>query len=101
MKYIFLAFLAFFISACATKALNYDPKDIKRDYNATWQYNFNIAELDNLIAEALKNNEDLETASLNLYQAMLRANIALSDLAPTPSASTKASSNRDIKAGGA
>ena len=50
MKYIFLAFLAFFISACATKALNYDPKDIKRDYNATWQYNFNIAELDGLIA---------------------------------------------------
>ena len=101
MKYIFLAFLAFFISACATKALNYDPKYIKRDYNATWQYNFNIAELDSLIAQALKNNEDLETASLNLYQAMLRANIALSDLAPTPSASTRASSNRDIKAGGA
>ena len=101
MKYIFLAFLAFFMTACATKALNYDPKDIKRDYNATWQYNFNIAELDSLIAEALKNNEDLETASLNLYQAMLRANIALSDLAPTPSASTRASSNRDIKAGGA
>lgn len=100
MKYIFLAFLAFFISACATKALNYDPKDIKRDYNATWQYNFNIAELDSLIAQALKNNEDLETASLNLYQAMLRANIALSDLAPTPSASTRASSNRDIKTGG-
>lgn len=87
------------MTACAT--LNYDPKDIKRDYNATWQYNFNIAELDSLIAEALKNNEDLETASLNLYQAMLRANIALSDLAPTPSASTKAGSNRDIKAGGA
>lgn len=101
MKYIFLAFLAFFMTACATKAINYDPKDIKRDYNATWQYNFNIAELDSLIAEALKNNEDLETASLNLYQAMLRANIALSDLAPTPSASTRASSNRDIKAGGA
>ena len=99
MKYIFLAFLAFFMTACAT--LNYDPKDIKRDYNATWQYNFNIAELDSLIAQALKNNEDLETASLNLYQAMLRANIALSDLAPTPSASTRASSNRDIKAGGA
>ncbi|MDY3246246.1 TolC family protein [Campylobacter sp.] len=101
MKYIFLAFLAFFMTACATKAINYDPKDIKRDYNATWQYNFNIAELDSLIAEALKNNEDLETASLNLYQAMLRANIALSDLAPTPSASTRTSSNRDIKAGGA
>lgn len=101
MKYIFLTFLAFFMTACATKAINYDPKDIKRDYNATWQYNFNIAELDSLIAEALKNNEDLETASLNLYQAMLRANIALSDLAPTPSASTRASSNRDIKAGGA
>ncbi|MDY4803160.1 TolC family protein [Campylobacter sp.] len=101
MKYIFLAFLAFFMTACATKAINYDPKDIKRDYNATWQYNFNIAELDSLIAEALKNNEDLETASLNLYQAMLRANIALSDFAPTPSASTRASSNRDIKAGGA
>ncbi|MDY5467076.1 MAG: TolC family protein [Campylobacter sp.] len=99
MKYIFLIFLAFFMTACAT--LNYDPKDIKRDYNATWQYNFNIAELDSLIAEALKNNEDLETASLNLYQAMLRANIALSDLAPTPSATTRASSNRDIKAGGA
>ncbi|MDY5384962.1 MAG: TolC family protein, partial [Campylobacter sp.] len=90
-----------FMTACATKAINYDPKDIKRDYNATWQYNFNIAELDSLIAEALKNNEGLETASLNLYQAMLRANIALSDLAPTPSASTRASSNRDIKAGGA
>ncbi|MDY5304507.1 MAG: TolC family protein [Campylobacter sp.] len=101
MKYIFLIFLAFFMTACATKAINYDPKYIKRDYNATWQYNFNIAELDSLIAEALKNNEDLETASLNLYQAMLRANIALSDLAPTPSASTRASSNRDIKAGGA
>lgn len=99
MKYIFLAFLAFFMTACAT--LNYDPKEIKRDYNATWQYNFNIAELDSLIVQALKNNEDLETASLNLYQAMLRANIALSDLAPTPSASTRASSNRDIKAGGA
>lgn len=89
------------MTACATKAINYDPKYIKRDYNATWQYNFNIAELDSLIAEALKNNEDLETASLNLYQAMLRANIALSDFAPTPSASTRASSNRDIKAGGA
>ena len=89
------------MTACATKAINYDPKYIKRDYNATWQYNFNIAELDSLIAEALKNNEDLETASLNLYQAMLRANIALSDLTPTPSASTRASSNRDIKAGGA
>ena len=101
MKYIFLTFLAFFMTACATKAINYDPKYIKRDYNATWQYNFNIAELDSLIAEALKNNEDLETASLNLYQAMLRANIALSDLAPTPSASTRVSSNRDIKAGGA
>ncbi|MCI7237709.1 TolC family protein [Campylobacter sp.] len=101
MKYIFLIFLAFFMTACATKAINYDPKYIKRDYNATWQYNFNIAELDSLIAEALKNNEDLETASLNLYQAMLRANIALSDFAPTPSASTRASSNRDIKAGGA
>lgn len=99
MKYIFLAFLAFFMTACAT--LNCDPKYIKRDHNATWQYNFNIAELDSLIAQALKNNEDLETASLNLYQAMLRANIALSDLAPTPSASTRASSNRDIKAGGA
>ena len=101
MKYIFLTFLAFFMTACATKAINYDPKDIKRDYNATWQYNFNIAELDSLIVQALKNNEDLETASLNLYQAMLRANIALSDFAPTPSASTRASSNRDIKAGGA
>ncbi|MCI7362898.1 MAG: hypothetical protein MSH30_06195 [Campylobacter sp.] len=56
MKYIFLAFLAFFMTACAT--LNYDPKYIKRDYNATWQYKFNIAELDSLIAEALKNNED-------------------------------------------
>lgn len=101
MKYIFLVFLTIFISGCATKALNYEPQDIKRDYNATWQYNFKIAELDSLIASALKNNEDLATASLNLYQAMLRANIALSDLTPTPSASTRASSSRDIKAGGA
>ena len=71
---------------------------VEMHYRSKLEY---YSELDSLITEALKNNEDLETASLNLYQAMLRANIALSDLAPTPSASTRASSNRDIKAGGA
>lgn len=100
MKNIFLILFTLLLAGCASKALNYDPQPIKRDYNATWQYDFKIPELDSLIAHALKNNEDLATASLNLYQAMLSSNLALSDLAPTPSANTKASSSRDRKVSG-
>lgn len=95
MKYILFVFLLIF-SGCASKALNYEPQALNTDYNATWQYNLNISELDTLIAAALKNNDELGTAALNLQIAMLRAGVSLNDLFPTPSASFEASSSKDI-----
>ena len=101
MKNYILIVLCIFFAGCATKALNYELQEIKSDYNATWQYNFKIAELDNLINLALKNNEDIATATLNLHQAMLRAGLNKADLFPTPSGSLGASSAKNIKEGGA
>ncbi len=89
-------FILFIFSGCASKTLNYEPKEVKSDYNATWQYSFNIAELDELIQKTLKNNENLNTAVLNLNIALRQAGLNKADLFPTPSASLSASSSRDI-----
>lgn len=99
-NYIFIMFCAVFLAGCATKALNYEPQELKSDYNATWQYNFKIAELDKLINLALKNNEDIATATLSLHQAMLRAGLSKADLFPTPNGSLGASGSKNIKEGG-
>ena len=94
---IWLSFFVLFIfSGCASKTLNYEPKEVKSDYNATWQYSFNIAELDELIQKTLKNNENLNTAVLNLNIALRQAGLNKADLFPTPSASLSASSSRNI-----
>lgn len=89
-------FILLVFNGCASKALNYEPKEIKSDYNATWQYNFNIAELDELIAKTLENNENLNTAALNLNIALRQAGLQKADLFPTPNASLGASISRDI-----
>lgn len=100
MKKLFSILMGgFLLFGCASKRLDYEPVSIKSDYNASWQFSFGIDELDTLLAAALKNNEDLGVASLNLRQAMLRAGLVASDLAPTLSASTGASSTKDLKGG--
>lgn len=88
--------MAITLSGCASKALDYKPKQIKRDYNASWQHSFNISELNALIAAALKNNEDLASSAFNLSTALHKAGLKKSDLFPTPSANFNANSKREI-----
>ena len=88
--------MAFIFSGCASKALDYKPKQIKQGYNASWQHSFNISELNALIAAALKNNEDLATAAFNLSTALHKAGLKKADLFPTPSANFNASTKREI-----
>ena len=88
--------MAFIFSGCASKALDYKPKQIKQGYNASWQHSFNISELNALIAAALKNNEDLATAAFNLSTALHKAGLKKADLFPTPSANFNANSKREI-----
>ena len=88
--------MAFIFSGCASKALDYKPKQIKQGYSASWQHSFNISELNALIAAALKNNEDLATAAFNLSTALHKAGLKKADLFPTPSANFNASTKREI-----
>lgn len=85
------------LAGCASKDLNYEPKSVISDYNASWQSKFtSIPQLSSFIRSAMVNNEDLGVAALNLSQAMSRAKISKQDFFPTFGASSGASSSRNI-----
>ena len=96
-KYVFLAVLAaLFLGGCASKDLNYEPREVVRDYNASWQFKFENAKLNELIDMALRNNENLRVAAANLGKALANAGLARDDLFPTLSASASGTTSRDI-----
>lgn len=96
MKQIYLILIVFLLAGCASKDLDYSPKDIYKDYNASWQYDFNSTRLNNLIKMAIEKNEDLAIATLNLNIALRRAGLSRQDLLPSFSAGFGGSLNRNV-----
>lgn len=80
---------------CSIKSVNYEPKEVVY-YEPKYYLNFNDNTLNSLINSALKNNQDLKLAALNLKQAMLKANLTKSNFYPTPSISLDAKTNKNI-----
>ena len=95
MRYMIAIFIAFMISGCASKKLDYEIKDVEF-YTPKWHKDFNQTTLNELIDLALKNNEDIGVAVLNLEVAMLNAGIASDGYIPSMSGEIGANSSRDI-----
>lgn len=95
MRYIFTIFICILISGCASKKLDYEIKDVEF-YTPQWYKDFNQTMLNNLIDMALKNNEDIGVAALNLEIAMINAGIASDKFIPSMSGEIGANSSRDI-----
>ena len=53
----------------APKAFIYEPKDAADTANTQWWHQFNDPVLDQLIAEALANNQNIKVAAANVEQA--------------------------------
>ncbi|AII14946.1 TolC-like outer membrane efflux protein [Campylobacter iguaniorum] len=95
MKNILVILLGFLFAGCAAKSLNYEVKEVSF-YEPVWYIDFNQSTLNSLVKTALKNNEDVNVAALNLRQALLKAGVAKDDLFPTAQAGAKATTQRDI-----
>lgn len=81
---------------CASKDLNYSPKEVYRDFNALWQSSFKDEKLNELIKSALEKNEDLGVGALNLAIALQRAGIKKLDLFPSLNSDFGGSFSRNI-----
>lgn len=95
MRYVIAIFIAFIISGCASKKLDYEIKEVEF-YTPSWYKDFNQTTLNKLIDLAMKNSEDLSKAALNLEIAMLNANVASDGYIPSFGGEIGASSSRDI-----
>ena len=61
-----------------------------------WWQQFGDAELNALIAQVLSHNNDLAAAAIKVRQAMLQADLADTELAPTPSFSLSSSASQRL-----
>jgi outer membrane protein TolC len=61
-----------------------------------WWQQFGDAELDALIKQVLERNNDLAAAAIKVRQAMLQADLADTDLAPTPSFSLSSTASQRV-----
>lgn len=61
-----------------------------------WWQQFGDAELNRLVAQVLVRNNDLAAAAIKVQQAMLKADLAATDLAPTPSFSLSSSASQRL-----
>ena len=61
-----------------------------------WWQQFGDAELNRLVALVLSRNNDLAAAAIKVRQAMLKADLAATDLAPTPSFSLSSSASQRL-----
>ncbi|MCI5540453.1 MAG: TolC family protein [Campylobacter lanienae] len=95
MRYMIAIFIAFMISGCASKKLDYEIKDVEF-YTPKWYKDFNQTTLNELVDLAMKNSENLNIAALNLEIAMLNSNVASDGYIPSLSGEIGANSSRDI-----
>ena len=95
MRYMIAIFIAFMISGCASKKLDYEIKDVEF-YTPKWYKDFNQTTLNELVDLAMKNSENLNIAALNLEIAMLNTNVASDGYIPSLSGEIGANSSRDI-----
>lgn len=77
--------------------LNY-TQEIKAEYsaNTNWWKQYNNEELNRLVETALKNNPDYLKAAVNIDKELYKLGLSTSDLFPTLTAGTNASSQRKI-----
>ncbi len=77
--------------------LNY-TQEIKAEYsaNTSWWKQYNNEELNRLVETALKNNPDYLKAAVNIDKELYKLGLSTSDLFPTLTAGTNASSQRKI-----
>jgi len=61
-----------------------------------WWQQFGDAELDALVEQVLARNNDLAAAAIKVRQAMLKADLADTDLAPTPSFSLSSAASQGL-----
>lgn len=61
-----------------------------------WWQQFGDADLNRLLAQVLVRNNDLAAAAIKVQQAMLKADLATSDLAPTPAFSLSSSASQRV-----
>ncbi|AUG55540.1 efflux transporter outer membrane subunit [Thalassospira marina] len=66
---------------------------------SNWWHNFNDPALDQLVANALAQNNDLAAATIKVRQAQLQAGIAKTDLFPDLSAGANSSTSRNLDTG--
>ena len=69
------------------------------DSTVPWWHGFNDPQLNTLISTALERNNDLAAAAWRVRQARLQADMAASDLLPTPSASLSSGASRPLDGG--
>ena len=69
------------------------------DSTTPWWHSFNDPQLGTLISTALERNNDLAAAAWRVRQARLQADMAASDLLPTPSASLSSGASRALDGG--
>lgn len=108
MKFLSLA-LVLVLSGCAVKNIDENYKQILLEDNASQELNLNTSwwkeyhqsYLDELVELALKNNTDLAKAAINVNKALAQAGILQANLIPSFNAGVEASSNKNIKEGGA
>ena len=108
MKFLSLA-LVLVLSGCAVKNIDENYKQILLEDNASRELNLNTSwwkeyhqsYLDELVELALKNNTDLAKAAINVNKALAQAGILQANLIPSFNAGFEASSNKNIKEGGA
>lgn len=62
----------------------------------TWWQQFGDAQLNALVEQVLSRNNDLAAAAIKVRQAMLKADLADTDLAPTPSFSLSSTASRRL-----
>jgi len=108
MKFLSLA-LVLVLSGCAVKNIDENYKQILLEDNASQELNLNTSwwkeyhqsYLDELVELALKNNTDLTKAAINVNKALAQAGILEANLIPSFNVGIEASSNKNIKEGGA
>ena len=108
MKFLSLA-LVLVLSGCAVKNIDENYKQILLENNASRELNLNTSwwkeyhqsYLNELIDLALKNNTDIAKAAINVNKALAQAGILEANLIPSFNAGIEASSNKNIKEGGA
>ena len=98
--------------ACTNTDINNSYKQSKEDFKVyqeisnnykvdkEWWKEYNNSELNNIMNIALKNNNDLKKAAINVNKALYQANILGANLVPSFSSSLGSSASKNIKTGG-